>query len=102
MRHVIHPHVGVGIFTFSLFSLSARTAYLHGFEYQGNVYFLKTASTMAVIDFPEACAIGTFWIYTVSFIIIASLGLAMNALAMQHYKATFCVCSFVGTSSLLD
>jgi hypothetical protein len=63
---------------------------------QGNVYFLTTASKMAVVDFPEACTLGIFWVYTVAFIVIASTGLAVNALAMRFYKATFCVCSFVG------
>lgn len=63
---------------------------------QGNVYFLTTASKMAVVDFPEACTLGMFWVYTVAFIIIASTGLALNALAMRFYNATFCVCSFVG------
>ena len=63
---------------------------------QGNVYFLKAASTLAVIDFGGACRIATFWVWTVLFIVIAATGLAVNALAMRFYKATFCVCSFVG------
>ena len=78
-------------------SMAAKVAWgSMGGVLQGNVYFLKTGSTMAVIDFGEACTLGTFWVYTVSFIVIASMGLALNALAMRHYKATFCVCSFVG------
>ena len=63
---------------------------------QGNVYFLKAASTMAVLDFGGACTMGSFWILTISFIVIAATGLFINALAMRFYKATFCVCSFVG------
>ena len=89
---------------------------------QGNVYMLKAASSMAVIDFGACMTNGVslvrkihlspcnshqptpsthhplqpFWIYTWTFIVIAATGLLVNALAMRYYKATFCVCSFVG------
>mmetsp|Transcript_61462 Transcript_61462/g.168790 ORF Transcript_61462/g.168790 Transcript_61462/m.168790 type:complete len:284 (+) Transcript_61462:239-1090(+) len=83
---------------------------------QGNVYMLKAASSMAVIDF-GACMtnavrfmwfqppppthatvplttpppnLQTFWLYTWVFIFIAATGLLVNALAMRYYKATFC------------
>lgn len=63
---------------------------------QGNIYVLKAASSMAVIDFVGACQRGVFWVMTLSFIVIAATGLLLNALAMRYYKATYCVCSFVG------
>jgi hypothetical protein len=49
---------------------------------------------LQVIDFPEACTIGTFWVYTCSFIVIASMGLAFNALAMRFYKVSVCYAYF--------